>query len=43
MEIEGAPEPIQDIGKFITILQKQQNNSWLIALDIFNSDLPLPE
>jgi ketosteroid isomerase-like protein len=43
MEIEGAPEPIQDIGKFITILQKQQGGSWLIALDIFNSDLPLPE
>lgn len=39
---EGAPEPIQDIGKFIEILRKQQDGSWLIAIDIFNSDLPLP-
>ena len=41
--LEGAPEPIQDIGKFIEILKKQQDGSWLIAIDIFNSDLPLPE
>ena len=42
MELEGAPEPIQDTGKFLDILQKQQDGSWLIANDIFNSDLPLP-
>ena len=43
MELEGAPEPIQDTGKFLDILQKQEDGSWLIAVDIFNSDLPLPE
>ncbi len=43
MEPEGVPEPIQDTGKFLDILQKQEDGSWLIAVDIFNSDLPLPE
>ncbi len=43
MELEGAPEPIQDTGKFLEILQKQADGSWLYAVDIFNSDLPLPE
>lgn len=40
---EGAPEPIKDTGKFIEIRRKQEDGSWLIAVDIFNSDLPLPE
>lgn len=37
---EGAPEPIQDRGKFIEIRRKQADGSWLMARDIFNSDLP---
>jgi uncharacterized protein (TIGR02246 family) len=40
---EGAPEPIQDTGKYVEIRRKQPDGSWLIAVDIFNSDLPLPE
>jgi len=40
---EGAPEPIQDTGKYVEIRRKQQDGSWLMAVDIFNSDLPLPE
>ncbi|MFC2163629.1 YybH family protein [Acidobacteriota bacterium] len=39
---EGAPEPIQDTGKFLEIRRKQEDGSWLYAIDIFNSDLPLP-
>lgn len=38
----GEPGPIQDTGKYIEILRKQQDGSWLISIDIFNSDLPLP-
>jgi len=41
--LEGAPEPIQDTGKYVEIRRKQPDSSWLIAVDIFNSDLPLPE
>ena len=40
---EGTPEPIQDTGKYVEIWRKQPDGSWLIAVDIFNSDLPLPE
>jgi uncharacterized protein (TIGR02246 family) len=39
---EGAPKPIKDTGKFIEIRRKQEDGSWLIAIDIFNSDLPFP-
>jgi uncharacterized protein (TIGR02246 family) len=39
---EGAPEPIHDTGKYLEIRRKQEDGSWLLALDIFNSDLPLP-
>ena len=38
----GEPGPIQDTGKYIEIRRKQQDGSWLISIDIFNSDLPLP-
>ena len=34
---EGAPP---DRGKFIEVWQRQGDGSWLIADDIFNSDLP---
>ena len=43
MEPEGAPEPIRSTGRGIEIRRKQQDGSWLIAIDIWNSDLPLPE
>jgi len=34
MEREGVPEPIQRTGKFIEILRKQDDGSWLIARSI---------
>lgn len=37
---DGTGEPIQDRGKFIEIRRKQADGSWLMARDIFNSDLP---
>ena len=40
---EGAPEPLQDRGKYIEIRRKQADGAWLIAVDIFNSDLPIPQ
>ena len=38
MEGEGAPEPIQATGKFLEILRKQDDGSWLIATDFHISD-----
>ena len=33
---------IKDHGKYVTIWHTQADGSWKVALDIFNSDLPLP-
>jgi uncharacterized protein (TIGR02246 family) len=41
--VEGTPEPIHDTGKFVEIWRKQPDGKWLIAVEIWNSDLPLPE
>jgi ketosteroid isomerase-like protein len=35
---DGAPAPVDDVGKFIEIRKKQPDGSWLLAADIFNSD-----
>jgi uncharacterized protein (TIGR02246 family) len=40
---EGAPEPIRESGKWVAIMQKQPDGSWLTLVDIFNTDQPLPE
>jgi len=33
-------EPILDTGKYIEIRRKQEDGSWLLSRDIFNSSLP---
>ena len=43
LEIPGVPGPIEDVGSFIEIREKQADGRWLLARDIFNSDLPAPE
>lgn len=35
---DGAPGPITDKGKFLEIRRRQADGSWLLAVDIFNSD-----
>ena len=39
LEPEGAPGPVDDEGKYIEIRERQPDGSWLLARDIFNSDL----
>ena len=39
LEPEGAPGPVNDEGKYIEIRERQPDGSWLLARDIFNSDL----
>jgi len=41
--VEGVTEPIRDKGKVLSILRKQPDGSWLIAVNSWNSDLPQPE
>lgn len=35
-------EPIQDAGKYITVYQRQPDDNWVMARDIWNSSNPLP-
>ena len=42
-KVEGAEEPISALMKWICIFRKQPDGKWLIAEDIWNSELPLPE
>ena len=37
----GAPAPVKDSGKYVEVRRRQPDGKWLIAVDIFNSDLPL--
>jgi len=41
--VEGTPEPTHDTGQYVEIWRKQPDDKWLIAVNIWNSDLPLPE
>jgi uncharacterized protein (TIGR02246 family) len=36
----GAPGPVKDSGKFVTVYRRQVDGRWLVAVDMFNSDLP---
>jgi uncharacterized protein (TIGR02246 family) len=38
----GAPAPINDTGKYVEIRRKQPDGKWLIAVDMFSSDVPAP-
>ena len=41
--VESMAEPIKEEGKILGIFRKQPDSSWLIAVWMWNSDLPLPE
>ena len=36
-------EPVTESDKFLVILRRQADGSWLFSHEIWNSDLPLPE
>jgi uncharacterized protein (TIGR02246 family) len=38
----GAPGPVKDSGKFVTIVRRQPDGRWLCAVDMFSSDMPPP-
>ena len=41
-DVPGLTEPVSDVGKVVAILRRQDDGRWLIAVAIYNSDLPLP-
>ena len=36
----GSPGPVKDSGKFVTVLRRQPDGRWLVAVDMFSSDQP---
>ena len=38
--LEGVPGPVDDAGKFVEVWRRQPDGSWLIAVEIWNSDNP---
>jgi uncharacterized protein (TIGR02246 family) len=38
LQPEGAPGPVEDVGKYLEIRKRQPDGSWPLAVDIFNSD-----
>jgi uncharacterized protein (TIGR02246 family) len=41
-EVPGFSEPVSDVGKVVAIMRRQDDGSWLVAVAMYNSDLPLP-
>jgi uncharacterized protein (TIGR02246 family) len=39
---KAGGDPIQDVGKYITIYQRQADSTWVMARDIWNSNNPHP-
>ena len=37
---DASGKPASDKGKYLTIWKKQQDGSWKVLLDMFNTDLP---
>jgi len=35
-------DPIEDAGKYLDVRQKQEDGTWLIVADAYNSSVPLP-
>ena len=38
--VPGAP-PVKDSGKFVEVRRRQPDGRWLLAVDMFSSDLPV--
>jgi uncharacterized protein (TIGR02246 family) len=39
---QAGGDSIQDVGKYVTVYQRQPGGPWRIARDIWNTDLPPP-
>jgi ketosteroid isomerase-like protein len=40
-EVDFGGSPLKDSGKYATIWKKQPDGSWKVAVDAFNSELPM--
>ena len=42
LRLDADPTVIQDAGKFIIVYRREDDGSWRVARDIWNSNTPLP-
>ena len=42
MDVLTPDGPMSDYGKYVEVWKRQPTGEWRIAIDIFNSDLPVP-
>jgi len=40
---EGQEEPIEDMGKYVVVWKLQEDGSWKLHVDIWNTSMPLPQ
>jgi ketosteroid isomerase-like protein len=38
----GSFESIKEVGKFLMIFKQQSDGTWQLAVECYNSDLPMP-
>jgi uncharacterized protein (TIGR02246 family) len=43
MVFEGEAEPVEEAGKSLWIVRQQPDGTWLVAVECYNSDLPVPQ
>ena len=43
LSVPDLPEPVRDVGSYLEVRERQPDGRWLLARDIFNSDLPPAE
>ena len=41
--VSGVPESMEEVAKLMFIFRKQPDGSWIVAVEMWNTDLPLPE
>ena len=40
---EGQEEPIEDMGKYVVVWKLQEDGSWKLHVDIWNTSMPAPQ
>ncbi len=42
MVLAGEAAPVEEVGKWLWVVHRQPDGTWLVAVECYNSDLPIP-